>query len=367
MRAAIRARAPLHQALRRLPPMRQTARHDDCRGHGRRHLGRAGPDRPRGTARHPIARAGQFGLGKVAPTAPAAGAVGRPGAAGGDRSRGRFRHARADLWPCRGRGDRLFGARDRANRRPAARTPRLGGAQPRGSGGGRPDALRRDLPVGDVRCAARTLVSSAGSGRRGAALCAHHGRRGGGGGTPCLAVGDDQPDVPRAQARPRRRDRDPAPCQARQERRGRGVQLPDGAHLSGHRHGACRRPARHGAPAGGGDPRFAARHLPRARARSLPPSANGEDRRGRNQRALGQPQADPASLRAPGGPQGPDLRRTRAGGRAAAADGVRGATAPRAGGGADFGDGAPRAAAARAGAFGRGGFHHRRGRAARDR
>jgi DNA helicase HerA-like ATPase len=50
--------------------------------------------------------------------------------------------------------------------------------------------------------------------------------------------GDDQPDVPRAQARARWRDCDAAAREAGQERCGRSIELPDGAHLPRYRHGA---------------------------------------------------------------------------------------------------------------------------------
>ncbi len=66
-----------------------------------------------------------------------------------------------------------------------------------------------------------------------------------------VALGHDQPDVPRPQARAGRCHRHPAPRQACEERGGGGLQLPDGSHLPRHRHGARGRPARHGEAAGG--------------------------------------------------------------------------------------------------------------------
>ena len=72
-------------------------------------------------------------------------------------------------------------------------------------------------------------------------------------------------------------------------------QLPDGADLPRHRHGARRRSARHGAAPGRGDPRSAARHLPRARPGDRAAPGGGGDRRGRDAGALDEPQADPAA------------------------------------------------------------------------
>ena len=101
----------------------------------------------------------------------------------------------------------------------------------------------------------RLLVPDAGGGRRGAALRPRRSparwrtRR-----AP-LARRHDRPDVPRPQARPGRHHRHPAPGQAGQERRGRGVQFPDGPHLPRHRHGPRRRPAGHGEAPGGDVPR----------------------------------------------------------------------------------------------------------------
>jgi hypothetical protein len=100
---------------------------------------------------------------------------------------------------------------------------------------------------GNVRGRARPLVSDARGGRRGAAVRAGGGGRGARRGAQAVARRDDQPDVPRPQARPGRHHRHAAAGEARQERCRRGFEFPDGPHLPRHRHGARRRSARHGA------------------------------------------------------------------------------------------------------------------------
>lgn len=296
---------------------RHAGRHED--GHrdgrdGRRQPGRARPGRIAGDA---APGPGQFRLGQVASAAPPAGAERAARAAGGDRSRGRFRLAGRSVRPCRGRrhGEPARAPADRAARAPA---PRLGGAQSRGTRRRRAVACHGRLPRRAVRGRARPLVPDAGRGRRGAALRARHGGRGLGRSAPALARGDDQPDVPGPQARPRRRDRDAASRQARQERRGGSLELPDGPHLPRHRHAARRRPARHGPASGRDVPRSRARPVRRARAGAVEEAAAGPDR----PRRLGRPRrrAEPAAAAraGAGGCQQADLHRGRGRGCAGA-------------------------------------------------
>ena len=83
--------------------------------------------------------------------------------------------------------------------------------------------------------------------------------------------------------------------EARQERRGRGVEFPDGPNLSRHRHGARRRSARHGAAAGGGVPRSGARAVHGAGAGAVPPSAGPAHRPDRHHAAQRDPAPDAAA------------------------------------------------------------------------
>jgi hypothetical protein len=73
-------------------------------------------------------------------------------------------------------------------------------------------------------------------------------------------------------------DRHAAAGQAGQERRRRGFQLPDGAHVPRYRHGARGRSAGHGAAPGRTDPRSGAGALPGAWPCHLPPPGGGADR-----------------------------------------------------------------------------------------
>lgn len=84
-------------------------------------------------------------------------------------------------------------------------------------------------------------------------------------------------DVPWPQTRACRNHRDAAPREARQERRRRSVELPDGADLPRYRHGA-RRSARHGAASGRYDLRSPARPLPRAWSGHFTPAGFDPDR-----------------------------------------------------------------------------------------
>src|ERR1700704_4651926 len=67
--------------------------------------------------------------------------------------------------------------------------------------------------------------------------------------------------------------RNPATGEARQERRGRGVQFPHGPNLSGYRHGARRRPSGYGAATGRRLPGPGARAIHGAGTSPLPSSA----------------------------------------------------------------------------------------------
>ena len=192
------------------------------------------------------------------------------------------------------------------HRRAHPPAPRLRRAQSRGARCRTADARRGGLSQRPVRCRARPLVSGAGGGRRGAAFRARGRRRGVGRGPQGFARRDDQPDVPRPQARACRRHRHAAPRQARQERRGRGLQLPDGPHLPRHRHGARGRSARHGAPAGRDVPRSGARPFRGAWSGAVAPAAARRDRAGGDLRTVGQPEADAAARGNRGCPE-PDL------------------------------------------------------------
>ncbi|KAH2808718.1 hypothetical protein KXV85_005857, partial [Aspergillus fumigatus] len=157
----------------------------------------------------------------------------------------RFRHAGRTLRSSRHRGRGPHRTRPASGRRTRTAAPGLDRAQSRRSRRREPDAARGGLSRRAVRRRARPLVSDAGGGRRGAAVRPGGCRRGHGRGAQTLARRDDQSDVPRPQARPCRHHRHPAPRQARQERGGGSLELPDGPDLPRHRHGARRRPARH--------------------------------------------------------------------------------------------------------------------------
>ena len=240
---------------------------------GQTTAGAAGDPGPRGTAGDPPAGAGQFGLRQIASAAPAAGTERALGAADHHRSRRRFRLAGRAFRPS---GDRCRGAyrtRPAGRRRAGAHASRLHGAQSRRARRREPDAARRRLPRRAVRGRPRPLVSDAGGGGRGAAVRAGGRRRGLRRSAQALARRHDQPDVPRPQARAGRHHRHAAAGEARQERRGRSLQLPDGPHLPRHRHGARRRPARHGAAAGGSVSRSRARAVHGARPGAVAPAA----------------------------------------------------------------------------------------------
>src|SRR3546814_1057418 len=87
--------------------------------------------------------------------------------------------------------------------------------------------MRRDFPVYAVRCAPRSLVSGAGGGGRGADVRSGSGGRRVGRGAAAVAGGDDEPDVPGAQARTGGGDRDAAAGEAGEECRGGGFEFPD--------------------------------------------------------------------------------------------------------------------------------------------
>ena len=163
------------------------------------------------------------------------------------RPRGRLRHAGRQVRPCRGRRrahrSRARPASPRASASTASRSCSISKASTSSSrcAAPPPSSAACSMPTRDYWYPVLVVVDEAQLFAPAAAgEVADEARR--------LSLGGhDQPDVPRPQARPGRRHRHPAPGQARQERRGRGLQLPDGPHLPRHRHGARRRPARHGA------------------------------------------------------------------------------------------------------------------------
>ena len=118
--------------------------------------------------RHASARAGQFGLGKIAPAAPFAGTERGPRPAGGDRPRGRFQQPCGRVRPYHYLWSGAFAGRDRSAGASGAAAPRLGRAGARGTRGEAADSLRRAVPHRAVRTPARALVSRAGGGGRGA-------------------------------------------------------------------------------------------------------------------------------------------------------------------------------------------------------